>query len=62
MNLNEMDYDLWDEWDGNESQNEWDGLWYMKGIRWEWLGKYVTDYINILMNLICIYLHLQVLI
>ena len=24
---------------------EWDALWCMKRIRWNWLGKYVTDYI-----------------
>ena len=47
VNVNEMDYDLKNEWDGNE----WVGLWYMKWIdelwyirwtRWKWLDKYVT--------------------
>ena len=27
LNVNEMDYDLWNEWDGNEWQNEWVRLW-----------------------------------
>ena len=51
VNVNEMDYELKNEWDGNEWQNEWVGLWYMKWIdeiwymkwmRWKWPGKYVT--------------------
>ena len=43
LNVNEMDYDQWNEWDGNEWQNEWDGLWYMKWMRSKWLDKYVTS-------------------
>ena len=27
VNVNEMDFDLWNEWDGNEWRNEWAGLW-----------------------------------
>ena len=29
LNVNEMGYDLWNEWDGNEWRNEWVGLWYI---------------------------------
>ena len=51
VNVNEMDYELKNEWDGNEWQNEWvwlwymkwiDEIWYMKWMRWKWPGKYVT--------------------
>ena len=43
VNVNEMDNDLLNEWDGNESRNEWVGLWYIQWMRWKWLSKYVTD-------------------
>ena len=47
VNLNEMDYDLENEWDGNEWVGLWymkwiDKLWHMRWMRWKWLGKYVT--------------------
>ena len=42
VNVNEMDDDLWNEWDGNKWRYEWVGLWYMKWMRWKWQGKYVT--------------------
>ena len=36
VNVNEMDFDLWNEWDGNEWRNEWAGLWCMKWIDEFW--------------------------
>ena len=33
VNVNEIDYDLENEWDGNEWRNELVGLWYMKLMR-----------------------------
>ena len=36
VNVNEIDYDLQNEWDGNEWRNKWVGLWYMKWIDELW--------------------------
>ena len=39
VNMNEVYYDLWNEWDGNEWRNEWDGYCFMKWMWWMWQGN-----------------------
>ena len=39
VNMNKVDYDLWNEWDGNEWRNEWDGDCFMKWMWWNWQGN-----------------------
>ena len=35
LNVKEIDFDQWNEWDRNEWRNEWDGIWYMTWMRWK---------------------------
>ena len=37
-----MDYDQKYGWHGNEWQNKWHGLWFIKLMRWKKLDKYLT--------------------